>query len=162
MVYCRRMPVGVDLTLRTLRITLSLLCALLVVVSFASCGGEGEEEGSATMSPGSNCLDCHEFTAAGTVFNRGDAPASGGVSGATVTFTDSSSPSPRVVSLVTNAVGNFYTSAPLAMPFQVQISYQGNVATMADASSGACSGCHSPGTMIHPSRVHVGVCADCH
>lgn len=142
----------------------SLLFAVLVATLFAISAvgcGEGEEEGSPTMSPGSNCLACHAFTAAGTVFDSGDAPASGGVSGATVILTDSRSPTPVVVTLVTNATGNFYTGASLTMPLQVEIRYQGNVASMADAS-GACAACHSPGTSTVPARVHVGVCATCH
>jgi len=138
---------------------LRLALAALILFSLAACG-EDEEEGSATMNPGSSCLACHGFTAAGTVFGGGDAPASAGISGATVKLTDSRVP-PQVVTLVTNAAGNFFTSAALTMPLDVEITYEGNVATMSNAT-GACASCHAPDTTTQPARVHVGTCPDCH
>jgi hypothetical protein len=150
-------PIGGHPGMSTIRIAL----AFFLLVSLVACGGDDEDEG-ATMNPGSNCLDCHRgFTAAGTVFNSGDAPASAGVAGATVKLTDSGVPTAKVITLVTNATGNFYTSEPLTMPLQVVVTYQDNVAIMGNAT-GACSSCHAPGTGFHPARVHVGTCTSCH
>jgi hypothetical protein len=147
--------------MRTLRLALSFL----LLVSLVGCGGDDDDNEGATMSPGSNCIDCHRgFTAAGTVFASGDAPTTAGVAGATVKLTDSSVPTPKVVTLVTNDTGNFFTSERLTMPLQVVITYKDNVAIMPYAANadGACASCHAPGTGVHPIRVHVGTCTNCH
>ncbi len=103
------------------------------------------------MRSGENCLSCHRagglasvkpWTAAGTVFRTADSPLDDGVEGATITITDSAG---KVVSLTSNAVGNFYTLEPLQKPLQMAIEYEGRRAQMPiplDAQ-GACNACHS-------------------
>jgi hypothetical protein len=141
-----------------------LPAVLIAALALAACGEEGE--GSATMSPGSNCLSCHSgggdapaFTAGGTVYGAGNAAADAGVAGATVTLTGSGSG--QAVTLTTNSVGNFFTNRPLTAPISVSVSLGGNTATMSGAN-GACGSCHAPGTGVRPARVHVGSCTACH
>ena len=141
-----------------------LAAALAVTLALAACGGE--EEGSATMRPGANCLSCHAFGAAGTVYGRGDAAAGDGIAGVTVTLVGSGPG--QTVTRTTNAAGNFYTTATLTPPLVVTLVAGGNTITVdhsgvagADApGAGGCASCHHPGG-VKP-RVHVGACADCH
>ena len=104
-----------------------------------TCGGEGS-----TMLPGANCLSCHtggeqgRFTIAGTVFADldGTAPASG----VTVTIRDAND---DVVTLDSNRVGNFYSSASLAFPITASVEADGATLEMASAvSTAACNSCH--------------------
>jgi hypothetical protein len=136
----------------------------LALLTLAACGGENEGEGGPTMQPGSNCMSCHtgaeagRFTAAGTVYAGGGSGAAG-LAGAVVTIVPSTG---ATVSLTTNSVGNFYTSATLNPPLTISVSWSGHTNTMAgSASSGACGSCHQPaGTGA--ARVHVGTCTACH
>lgn len=103
------------------------------------------------MRSGENCLSCHRtggqaarrvWTAAGTVYPRADSAVSEGVEGVTVRIEDSTG---KRVTLVTNAVGNFYTSEPLAKPLSMRVEYDGKERAMPiplDAE-GACNACHS-------------------
>ena len=139
------------------------LTVALAALTLPAC--ESEEEEGPEMLPGSNCLSCHaggqagRFTAAGTVYGSGNAAAGAGVGAATVRLTGSGAG--QVVTLTTNSVGNFHTSAPLTSPIAVSITLGGDTATMSGAS-GTCGSCHQPGTGIRPARVHVGTCAGCH
>jgi hypothetical protein len=137
----------------------------LALFTLGACGGDDEDgEGGPTMLPGSNCMSCHtggeagRFTAAGTVFAGGGSNAAG-LAGAVVTIVPSTGPT---VTVTTNSVGNFYTSAPLAPPLSISVSSGGHTNAMSGAaSSGACGSCHAPaGTAA--ARVHVGNCATCH
>ena len=108
------------------------------------------------MRSGENCLSCHRagglasvkpWTAAGTVFRSADSSLDDGVEGATITITDSVG---NVVTLTSNAVGNFYTLEPLQKPLRMAIEYEGRRAEMPLAldAQGACNGCHS-----HPDPI---------
>jgi hypothetical protein len=136
----------------------------VALLTIAACGEEGESEGGPNMQPGSNCMSCHtggdagRFTAAGTVFAGGGSNAAG-LAGAIVTIVPSTG---ATVTLTTNSVGNFFTSARLTPPLAIAVSSGGYVNTMSGtASSGACGSCHRPaGTAA--ARVHVGSCGTCH
>lgn len=122
-----------------------ILAALLLGLgTFAGCG-EGEE-GSATMRPGDDCLACHGFGAAGTVYASAAALAGEGLSGVTVRITDDAG---HDVTRTSNAAGNFYTSQSLVPPLQVSITAGGATRTMANAPNGACNTCHGSGFRIH-------------
>jgi len=100
------------------------------------CHGSGQAAATGPlMAPGQDCLSCHDgrgapaFSAAGTWAGPG----------ATVTLTDSAQ---KVVTLVTNQVGNFYTAEPLAFPITVSVDGR----TMPDpAGYGGCNRCHGSG-----------------
>lgn len=102
------------------------------------------------MRPGNNCLRCHQadgeaasavFSFGGTVFPTSDANPCDGVPGVTIRVTDSLD---RRVTVVSNAVGNFWSAEPLTPPLRMEAEYQGRVAVMpVTAPTGGCALCHS-------------------
>jgi len=121
--------------------------ALLGSLLLAGCGGKEEDEGP-LMAPGQDCLACHAFAAAGTVF--ASATSAQGVAGATVVLR---SPGTGAVlaSLTTNAAGNFYTSAALPSSFDIEVTSGGQTRTMTAGSRTvrACNGCHDASFRVH-------------
>lgn len=136
-----------------------------------SIGGDAEGDEGPLMMPGENCLECHggtllagepptipeprtapPWTVAGTVFSSIDAPASGGVEGASVRVTDADG---QTITMVTNRAGNFYTEAPLRFPLQAAIEYLGVVQDMEpDVPYGGCNSCHRlPPRQQAPGRI---------
>jgi hypothetical protein len=106
------------------------------------------------MSPGSNCMSCHDgsqatkFTVAGTVYGSATAGATAGVAGATVVITDANFVD---TTLTTNSVGNFFTAKTIATPFTVRV---GTLMMGSALSQGGCAACHTvPGLNAAPGRV---------
>lgn len=109
----------------------------------------GEATGP-TMRPGANCLRCHVangeakdkvFSVGGTVFPSADASTCAGVEGVTVRVTDSKG---TTVTMVTNAVGNFWSTTPLEQPYTMEAELGGRVMKMpGTAPTGGCALCHS-------------------
>lgn len=116
------------------------LAAPLLALTLALSGCGGEENGGPDMRPGENCLACHHFTAAGTVFETNGA----GAGGVTVTISDPASGN-VIRSLVTRPSGNFHTSAALGNSFTLQLSRGGLASPQMTSSSGACNHCHVSG-----------------
>ncbi len=114
-----------------------LLPAVLLALALSGCGSE---EGGPDMRPGENCLACHGFTAAGTVFEASGA----GADGVTVTISDPSTGN-VITSLVTRPSGNFQTSAALGNAFTLQLSRGGAASPQMTSGSGACNHCHVSG-----------------
>jgi hypothetical protein len=117
-------------------------------------GGSG-----ATMAPGRACVACHTggeggaFSAGGTVYPTAHEPDNcNGAASASVEITDANG---LVVSLLVNAAGNFYTTAPLAFPIRARVLSGGKQRAMAGAvSSGDCNSCHTQsGLNAAPGRV---------
>lgn len=123
----------------------------------------GLDFGSEYMHPGGDCIGCHSsrpftptFTAAGTVYDDLDAAEDcAGTSGATVEITGADG---KVLSLTTNAAGNFHTSEPIALPYKIRVlrGDQENV-MQTPQSTGACNSCHTqagkngaPGRVLAP------------
>jgi hypothetical protein len=130
----------------------------LATLTLAACGGEEDEGGGAcggtasTMRPGENCLGCHTFTGAGTVYALGAAGACDGLTGVTVEIAGANA----TVSKTTNSAGNFYTSTAFGAPFTVTLTNGADTATHTHAAgtAGACNSCHSP-TGLVGARLHV-------
>jgi hypothetical protein len=100
---------------------------------------------NSAMCPGDDCLACHAFRAAGTLFSG--AGAATAVGSAAVTFVDKNG---VTVSRTSNSAGNFYTSSALAFPLQrVTITKGATTVEMLDVADGHCNGCHEPGSRIH-------------
>jgi hypothetical protein len=109
-----------------------------LLVALGACGGSDESSGEGPlMAAGQNCLGCHQFSAAGTVFS-----GSAGLSGATVKIGGAT--------LTSNGAGNFFTGAGITFPAQVQVTSGGVTRTMT-APSGGCNGCHGSST----AAIHV-------
>lgn len=151
--------------------------------SFSACGGgvdpvganavAGCEAASAaalvtgdTMLPGRACLNCHKtggqaaeapFTVAGTVFaGFGDACDKGGVAGAKVEILNASGS--VQLTLTTNSVGNFYSSANVTLPLRARVSVAGKTTQEMSTpqQSGNCASCHAkPGISGAPGRIYI-------
>ena len=87
------------------------------------------------MAPGQDCIKCHVFSAAGTL------------------FTDAGAAAPAVavviggVTLTSNAAGNFFTTTPIEFPATPEVRSGGSVRRMPQvAPSGACNACHGVGS----------------
>ncbi len=138
-----------------------------------SIGGDAGGDEGPLMMAGENCLECHggtllagepptipeprvapPWTVAGTVYPSVDAPASGGVEGATVRVTDADG---QTLAMVTNRAGNFYTAAPLRFPLRAAVEYLGVVHDMEpDVPYGGCNSCHRlPPRQTAPGRISI-------
>jgi hypothetical protein len=106
------------------------LALLLGTIALAGCEGSDSSTG-ALMAPGQDCLRCHSFTVAGTVFD-----VSGGGAEGVIVVVDG-------VTLTSNAAGNFFTTSSISFPASVEILRQKRVATMpSPAPDGGCNRCH--------------------
>jgi mono/diheme cytochrome c family protein len=100
------------------------------------------------MRPGDNCLNCHGFDAAGTVYPTAHEPRfCNGVdgddeaSGAQVVVTDSQG---RTSTARVNNVGNFIFRGNLRPPLRVKVTFQGRERLMISmAPAGSCNRCHT-------------------
>lgn len=139
----------------------SLAPGLALVLSCAvaaACGGDagGATTPAAPSAPGSrshnagrNCLDCHNFAVAGTVY-RADGSA---YPGAAVRLTSGPAGSGALVASVTaDGSGNFYASSVAGLASGLYTDAAGPAATprpmQAQVRSGACNSCHTGGTRI--------------
>ncbi len=112
-------------------------------VTYGGCNkchaGGGLLETGPNMLPGSDCLTCHDgngvklFTAAGTWSGPG----------LSVRLVDSGGKSVSGGTLVTNQVGNFYTSEPLGFP--MRSATVGGGQGMTNVPYGGCNACHAGG-----------------
>jgi hypothetical protein len=138
-----------------------------------SAGSSGDTESDsefgfetgALMRPGEDCDFCHRagsqyataprWSLAGTVYPRADSAAGEGIAGVKVSITDEAGQ--ELLSLTTNAAGNFYTAAPLPDRYLVALEYQGQRIEMPCAPpSGGCAKCHRrPPNGFAPGRLFV-------
>jgi hypothetical protein len=148
-----------------------LVATVTVGVGLAACGTEepaGEYTGP-LMRPGQDCLSCHSadsgrgaptWSAGGTVYAKADAKADEGVPGVQVIL---SQPDGTLIEkLVTNSVGNFYTTTELPRGFKVALEYQGQHIDMpCPPPAGLCNFCHSdPPRGNAPGRIYIPQGAD--
>ena len=114
--------------------------------------GDGVGPTGPLMRPGQDCNQCHRpnnsfgapvWTAGGTVL----ATTTGGgpIQGAVISITDADG---KKVDLTSNAVGNFYTSTPLVVPYDITITYGGESRRMPfkdgkPNGSPNCNHCHA-------------------
>lgn len=125
---------------------------LAALLALAACAPED----GPSMKPGSDCGECHgggggadgedgpPWTVSGTVY----ASASGtgdGVRGAGIHVADANG---KVVTLHSQAVGNFYLADGLAFPLTVSVERSGVTRTMqakVQPGQGSCNHCHHVG-----------------
>jgi hypothetical protein len=122
------------------------------------------DRGSQQMHPGMACIGCHakDFRApkhkiAGTVFPTAHEPDDcvSKVSGLQVVITGADG---KALTLTPNASGNFFSLAPVAMPYTAKVVSGGKErAMLGEQSNGDCNACHTqagkngaPGRIIGP------------
>jgi hypothetical protein len=124
----------------------------------------GGNEGNADMNPGMACISCHattggeapSYTIAGTVYPTGHEPdgcyGAQGNSGVQVVITGADG---NTLTLKPSAAGNFYSSMPVAMPYQAKVLYMGRERDMLETqSTGDCNSCHTQsGASLAPGRI---------
>ncbi len=171
-------------TSRALVCLVGLLLAVIPATAvLAQEGGEGEKaggspvstnaclagmkwtagnEGSPQMHPGLSCIDCHStgegprFLVAGTVYrDYAENNDCYGVPDVVVRLTDAKG---KVITMTTNAAGNFFLSArnaSITFPFKATLILDGKTRSMATPqSSGNCLSCHtSKGVNGAPGRI---------
>jgi hypothetical protein len=140
-----------------MRNVFSVLLIGLITLLFA-CegkeGNEGEEVGGQSTASGTshnagkNCLSCHQFTAAGSVYNKA---LSSGFPGAVVKLTTQANGAGTVLGTFTvNKSGSFYTSSPINFGNGIYVSVTGSSGSTKYMSSaittGACNSCHGSST----------------
>jgi hypothetical protein len=99
------------------------------------------------MEPGENCVSCHKFHIAGTIFptlHEPDKCDGVNVAGVSVVITDSKG----IVTTLAPSVnsGNFHTSATFTPPYTAKVIFNAGVREMlTPQTSGACNSCHTAG-----------------
>jgi hypothetical protein len=137
-----------------MRKVFSILLIGFIAVLFAcekedgkDVGGESTASGS-SHNAGKNCLNCHQFTAAGSVYNKA---LSSGLPGAIVKLTSQANGSGTVLGTFTvNKSGSFYTSSSINFGTGIYVSVTGSSGSTKHMSSaittGACNSCHGSST----------------
>ena len=137
-----------------MRKVFSILLIGFITVLFACENEDGEEvEGESTISgtshnTGKNCMSCHQFTAAGSVYNKA---LSSGFTGAVVKLTSQANGAGTVLGTFTvNKSGSFYTSSSINYGTGIYVSVTGSSGATKYMSSaittGACNSCHGTST----------------
>lgn len=122
-------------------LAVSVVLSSLVLITGCGGGGDDDSDEGPLMRPGENCMACHAFTVAGTVYPSASSAAGAGIAGVSVIVTDANG---QETTLTTNTAGNFYTSARLAVPLRaVRLVRAGVTTAMGGAPGGACSTCHA-------------------
>ncbi|MCG6925801.1 MAG: carboxypeptidase-like regulatory domain-containing protein [Acidobacteria bacterium] len=132
-----------------------ILFPVLLVLALVACGGDGStpagptDPARASHNAGRDCLQCHNFTLAGTVY-RDDGST---YPGAVVRITSQAEDGGEVlVNVTTDASGNFYTSTPVGWDDGLYTDVQGTGVLRSmgtSVPSGACNSCHAGADRIH-------------
>ena len=130
-----------------------LFLSLIVITSCSddSTDTEGSSStGDSSHNSGKNCLGCHSFKAAGSVYNLAVTSA---YSGAIIKLTTGAGGTGTILATLTSDnSGNFYTSNAISFGTGIYVSVtgtDGTVKTMSSAiTSGACNSCHNGSTTV--------------
>jgi hypothetical protein len=103
---------------------------------------------SPVMTPGEDCLSCHQqddnrrhFSVGGTIFFAPDSADDEGLEGAEIHVTDKNG---KQLTLRSNSAGNFYTAEDVAFPLTLEAQFKNRrLAMQTPAESGACNTCHA-------------------
>jgi len=125
---------------------------LLVPFAVAACRADPDDP-KALRNMGEDCLSCHRkgakasdwrFTVGGTIYRTHDDGASAGLAGVRVVLIDARG---RVVRLVSNRAGNFFTYEELAFPVAVELRREASERAAGvrpgPCGSGSCNECHA-------------------
>jgi hypothetical protein len=143
-------------------------CAFAATPPPGSSGGacssgvfwQGGDEESPVMHPGVDCIACHasrgegpRYAIAGTVMGGAhDVDDCQGISAVEVRVTDANG---ALHTTTTNAAGNFFLEAAVAMPYTVELARDGRTTQMVTPqSTGDCLSCHTTaGAVGAPGRI---------
>ena len=141
--------------LRTLiRMHLLRILSPALLLALAACGGDGDTPSTpsdpvrTSHNAGRDCLRCHSFSVAGTVYRDDGAVYPGAVVRLT---TRPGGGSDVVLSVTADASGNFFTSEPVSWGDGLYTDVQGTGARRlmeAPVTAGACNSCHAAQTRI--------------
>lgn len=129
--------------------TLSFLMLCLVIVMISCTDDSSDSDNSNTYSSshntGKNCLGCHSFKVAGSVYNSGITAA---YAGAVMKITSQANGAGTVLATLTSdKTGNFYTNGSVNFGTGVYVSITGTGGTVkymeSAITSGACNSCHN-------------------
>ena len=137
-----------------MRKVFSILLIGFLAVLFACEKEDGEEVGGESTASGTshntgkNCLNCHQFNAAGSVYNKA---LSSGLQGAIVKLTTQANGAGTVLGTFTvNKSGSFYSSNSINFGTGIYVSVTGSSGSPKYMSSaittGACNSCHGSST----------------
>lgn len=130
---------------------------ILLILSFcstlilSSCSDDisntdgSSSTGSSSHNSGKNCLGCHSFNAAGSVFNQ---VLTSTYPGATIKLTTGAGGTGTLLATFSSDnSGNFYTNNPISFGTGIYVSVTGTGGTVKYMStaitSGACNSCHN-------------------
>lgn len=128
-----------------------LLAMLMVAATIIACGEGGEDDEHISHYQGFDCIQCHGFTMAGTVFTLINAAGGNEVNAAnghTVRLIRASDSATIATAGGARGIGNFAWNGSLSEPFFAQVlAPNGTVvnksSTVHAASSLNCNSCHS-------------------
>ncbi len=135
---------------------LTAAATLAALASLAGCGGSSSPTGPGngglptSHNAGRDCLGCHSFSVAGTVYQADGVSVS---PGATVHLTSlPGAATPVDLTLTADATGNIHTNATIDFGAGLTVTASaagGTARTMSAAvTSGACNHCHVAGTRV--------------
>jgi mono/diheme cytochrome c family protein len=122
------------------------------------CDAVAGVNGSPTMEPGQDCMQCHApkdsipgatgqaadrtWTVAGTVFADPQARLDAGLEDAEILVTDDAG---TALTLLSNEAGNFYTGETLVPPLHVQVQFGAHRMRMVESPplGFSCNACHT-------------------
>jgi hypothetical protein len=125
-----------------------------LLLALAACGGGGDTPSNpsdpvrTSHNAGRDCLQCHGFSLAGTVYRDDGSVYPGAVVRLT---TQPGGGSEVVVSVTADASGNFFTNEPVSWGDGLYTDVQGTGARRlmeATVTGGACNSCHGGGNRI--------------
>ncbi len=144
-----------------LRLSAALLCGALALTACSSSSPTAPSSGtssttggaaglSSSHNAGRDCSSCHSWTVAGTAYKSDGTTV---YPGAVIRITTAAAGGGTVVmTLTSDASGNFYTSTPITFGAGLYPTATGTTGTArsmtAAITSGACNRCHVAGTRI--------------
>lgn len=144
-----------------------LLALIMVAATIIACG-DGEDDEHISHYQGADCIQCHGFTLAGTVFTTVNAAGGNEINAAnghTVRLVKASDGSTIATAGVTRGIGNFAWNGTISEPYFAQVLSPGGIVvnraiTPHAASSLNCNTCHTQtgtttiaGGLIAPGRI---------
>jgi hypothetical protein len=132
------------------------LLSFFVMLVIGSCSNDSSDTegssstGSSSHNTGKNCLGCHSFKAAGSVYNQAFTSS---YSGVIIKLTSGANGTGTVLATFTSdKSGNYYTNSSISFGAGIYVSASctgGTIKYMSSAvTNGACNSCHNGSTTL--------------